>query len=79
LNEKNKREIYKFCKICWKFITLVEIRGICNMHHWLKGRDAPGLLVTKSAEMMHFGAIDASVTKPNIVRVGGCERLHKVV
>ena len=49
------------------------------MHHWLKGRDAPGLLVTKSAEMMHFGAIDASVTKPNIVRVGGCERLHKVV
>ena len=28
-----------------EFINFAEIaRGICNMHHWLKGMDAPGCL-----------------------------------
>jgi len=24
-----------------KFINFAEIGGICNMHHWLRGMDAP--------------------------------------
>ena len=40
LNKKRKLnygEIYKFCENRGEFINFVEIGGICNMHHWLRG------------------------------------------
>jgi len=39
---ESRCEIYKFCENRWKFINFVEIGGKFNMHHWLKGMDAPG-------------------------------------
>jgi len=33
--------MYKFCGKGGIYQFCVEIGGICNMHHWLRGMDAP--------------------------------------
>src|SRR6218665_137212 len=48
LNQTKIGGIYKFCRNRrGKFIDFGEIGEIYNMHHWLRGMDAPGDEVSK--------------------------------